>query len=86
MDVSPWKFMKALHFFGKSDLRMVDLPEPEISDTDILMKIKKVGICGTDLHIYNGGMKVPMPLVLGHEFVGDVVKVGSSVANVKVGD
>lgn len=80
------KAMKALQFFGKQDLRFVDLPEPEITETDILMKIKKVGICGTDLHIYNGGMKVPTPLVLGHEFVGDVIKIGSKVAHVQVGD
>lgn len=78
--------MRALQFFGKQDLRFVDVPDPEISETDILMKIKKVGICGTDLHIYNGGMKVPTPLVLGHEFVGDVVKVGNKVTNVKIGD
>ncbi len=78
--------MKALQYFGKQDLRFVDLPEPQIADHDVLLKMKKVGICGTDLHIYNGGMKVPTPLVIGHEFVGDVVKIGSAVTNVAVGD
>ena len=78
--------MKALQYFGKNDLRFVDLPEPQIRENEVLMKIKKVGICGTDLHIYNGGMNVPTPLVMGHEFVGDIVKVGSNVANVAIGE
>lgn len=78
--------MKALQYFGKQDLRFVDLPEPQIGENEILMKVKKVGICGTDLHIYNGGMNMPLPLVLGHEFVGDIVKIGKNVTNVNAGD
>ncbi len=64
-----WNIMKAFQLFGKQDLRLVDLPEPIVGNNDVLLKIKKVGICGTDLHIYNGGMTVPLPLVLGHEFI-----------------
>lgn len=78
--------MKAFQFFGKNDLQFVDLPEPEVGDNDVLLKIKKVGICGTDLHIYTGGMPVQTPLVLGHEFVGEVAKVGKDVTKVKIGD
>lgn len=78
--------MKVLQFFGKQDLRFVDLPEPQIQENEVLMKVKKVGICGTDLHIYNGGMNVPTPLILGHEFVGDIVKIGNNVTNIKIGD
>jgi L-gulonate 5-dehydrogenase len=78
--------MKALGYFGKEDLRFVDLPTPEVGATDVLLQVKKVGICGTDLHIYHGGMQVPTPLVMGHEFVGDVVAVGTAVTQVKVGD
>lgn len=78
--------MKALQFFGKQDLRFVDLPEPQINENEVLMKVKKVGICGTDLHIYAGGMKVPAPLVLGHEFVGDIVRIGNKVTDIQVGD
>lgn len=80
------KIMKAFQLFAKQNLRLVELPEPKIGENDVLLKIRKVGICGTDLHIYNGGMIVPLPLVLGHEFVGDVVKIGSGVTKVKVGD
>lgn len=78
--------MKALQYLGPRQLQFADLPKPTLSETDVLLKIKKVGICGTDLHIYNGGMNVPTPIVLGHEFVGDVVEVGSNVHHVKVGD
>lgn len=78
--------MKALQYFGKQELRLVDLPDPQINDNEVLIKVKKVGICGTDLHIYNGGMNVSLPLVLGHEFVGDIVKTGNNVKNVKIGD
>lgn len=78
--------MKALQYFGKKDLRFVELSRPQISENEVLMKVRKVGICGTDLHIYNGGMNVPLPLVLGHEFVGDIVRVGNNVTNIKAGD
>lgn len=78
--------MKALQYFGKEDLRFVDLEEPEIHEDEVLMRVKKVGICGTDLHIYSGGMHVPTPLVMGHEFVGDIIRIGSSVKKVKIGD
>jgi 2-desacetyl-2-hydroxyethyl bacteriochlorophyllide A dehydrogenase len=78
--------MKALMFYGKEDLRFVDIAKPEIKENEVLLKIKKVGICGTDLHIYHGGMAVPTPLVIGHEFVGEVAEIGSQVTNVKVGD
>lgn len=78
--------MKALQFFGTQDLRFVDLPEPQITENEVLMKVRKMGICGTDLHIYAGGMNVQAPLVLGHEFVGDIIKIGSNVTNIKAGD
>jgi len=78
--------MKALMFYGKEDLRFVEIDKPRISENDVLLKIKKVGICGTDLHIYHGGMAVPTPLVIGHEFVGEVAEIGANVKNVKVGE
>jgi L-iditol 2-dehydrogenase len=78
--------MKALQLFGAKDLRFVDIPEPEVQPHEVLMKVKKVGICGTDLHVYGGGMDVPLPLILGHEFVGDIVKIGDQVATLQVGD
>lgn len=78
--------MKALQYQGKHTLRLQDIPEPKIKSDEILMKVRRVGICGTDLHIYNGGTDVKPNTVIGHEFSGDIVKVGKNVRNVKVGD
>lgn len=78
--------MKALQYTGPKRLAFTDLPTPTITNDEVLLQVKKVGICGTDLHIYNGGMNLPTPLVMGHEFVGDVAKVGGNIHHVKVGD
>ena len=67
-----------------------DLPIPEVGPRDILVNVKAVAICGTDLHIYNwtayAQERLKLPMVFGHEFSGDVVKVGDEVTEVKVGD
>lgn len=67
-----------------------DLPVPEVGPRDILVNVKAVAICGTDQHIYNwteyAQERMTLPMVFGHEFSGDVVKVGSEVTEVKVGD
>jgi threonine 3-dehydrogenase len=67
-----------------------DEPTPEIGVDDILIKVAKTGICGTDLHIWKwdewAQKTIPVPMVVGHEFAGRVVDVGSHVRTVKVGD
>ncbi|MFF7216199.1 L-threonine 3-dehydrogenase [Streptomyces sp. NPDC008238] len=67
-----------------------DVPEPEIGPGDVLIKVLRTGICGTDLHIraWDGWAQqaVATPLVLGHEFVGEVAAVGSDVSEIKTGD
>jgi 2-desacetyl-2-hydroxyethyl bacteriochlorophyllide A dehydrogenase len=78
--------MKALVYTGPETIEYADVPKPEITDHEVLMKIKSVGICGTDLHIYKGKMNLPTPLVMGHEFSGIVESVGRAVTNLKVGD
>jgi threonine 3-dehydrogenase len=76
--------MKAL-VKSKSEvgLWLEDVPEPKIGINDVLIRIDRTGICGTDLHIYkwdNWARKtIPIPMVVGHEFVGDIVEVGSNV-------
>lgn len=83
--------MKAL-VKSKSEpgLWLEDVPEPEIGINDVLIKVEKTGICGTDLHIYQwddwAKKTIPVPLVVGHEFVGSVVEVGSNVRDFKPGD
>ncbi len=67
-----------------------DVPEPSIGINDLLIRVLRTGICGTDLHIYDwdawAQRTVPVPLVIGHEFVGEVVAVGSNVNDFHPGD
>jgi threonine 3-dehydrogenase len=69
---------------------MVDVPTPEIGPNDLLVRIRKTAICGTDVHIYNwdewSQQTIPVPMVVGHEFVGEVAKMGSAVEGFQVGD
>lgn len=78
--------MKAAVTYGKQNLKIENVPVPEIKDNEVLIKVKACGICGTDPHIYNGHFPAPMPLIQGHEFAGEVVKVGSDVTSVAEGD
>ena len=70
--------MKAGVFDGKV-LKLKEVSEPQILDSQVLIKVKAVGICGTDLAIVKGDLPTPTPLILGHEFSGEVVQVGSNV-------
>jgi len=76
--------MKALvKKYSKPGLWLDDVPEPTIGINDVLIRVRKTGICGTDLHIYNwdawAQKTIPVPMVVGHEFVGEVLEVGSNV-------
>ncbi|MHC2066004.1 L-threonine 3-dehydrogenase [Bremerella sp. T1] len=76
--------MKALvKRHSEKGLWLEDVPEPTIGINDVLIKVMKTGICGTDLHIYKwdawAQKTVPVPMVVGHEFVGEIVEVGSNV-------
>ncbi|GGW85123.1 L-threonine 3-dehydrogenase [Alteromonas halophila] len=67
-----------------------DSPEPEVGHNDLLIKIRKTAICGTDMHIYNwdewAQETIPVPMVVGHEYVGEVVGMGQEVRGFEVGD
>lgn len=71
-------------------LWLEDVPEPEIGINDVLIKVDRTGICGTDVHIYKwddwAKATVPVPMVVGHEFVGEIVEVGSNVSDFKLGE
>jgi threonine 3-dehydrogenase len=71
-------------------LWLTDVPEPRIGINDVLVRVEKTGICGTDVHIYNwdawARRTIPVPMAVGHEFVGRVVEVGSNVADFRPGD
>jgi len=71
-------------------LWLVDVPEPRIGINDVLIRVKKTGICGTDVHIYKwdawAQRTIPVPMVVGHEFVGEVVEVGANVSDFHPGE
>ncbi len=79
--------MKALVFYGDHDLRYEEVPLPAVDEQEVLVKVKAVGICGSDIHGYEGktGRRTP-PMIMGHEFSGVVEKTGKAVTNVKIGD
>jgi len=63
-----------------------NLPDPKPQPGQVLIRIRASGMCGTDLHVHHGVMPVPLPLVLGHEPVGEIVEVGAGVAGLRAGD
>ena len=74
----------------QAGLAMEDVPKPQIGINDVLIKIKKTSICGTDIHIFNwdswAQKTIKTPVVIGHEFVGTVEKIGSNVHDVELGE
>jgi threonine dehydrogenase-like Zn-dependent dehydrogenase len=79
--------MKALVIHGIKDVRVDNVPDPTIEDsTDAIIRVTSTAICGSDLHIYNGGLPQPRPMVLGHEFMGIVEETGKGVTNLRKGD
>ncbi len=71
-------------------LWLEDVPVPEIGINDVLIRVHRTGICGTDVHIYSwdewAQQTIPVPMAIGHEFVGEIAAVGSNVNDFKIGD
>ncbi|MFH0795836.1 MAG: zinc-binding dehydrogenase [Candidatus Omnitrophota bacterium] len=86
------KMMKAARIFGVNDIRIVEVPVPELGSHDVLCRVVKVGVCGTDYSIYTGTLSfiktgaIKFPMTPGHEWSGIVEKSGSAVENFKTGD
>ncbi|MFI3171439.1 MAG: zinc-dependent alcohol dehydrogenase family protein [Eubacteriales bacterium] len=81
--------MKKVVFYGKQDMRIEESNMPSVGAKDVLIQVKACGICGTDVHIYEGdkgSADVEQPTVLGHEYSGIITEVGSEVTKYKVGD
>lgn len=81
--------MKAAAYLGKERIETQELEIPEVKDDEVLVKVMASGICGTDVHIFYGqpGATQPnVPVVLGHEFAGEVVRCGSKTSRLRVGD
>jgi len=85
------KTMKALvKSQAKPGLWLEEVPVPQVGINDVLVEILRTGICGTDVHIYNwddwAQKTIPVPMVVGHEFVGRIVEVGSNVKDFRPGE
>ena len=83
--------MKALSKLrSEKGIWLTDVPMPTVGVNDVLVKVLRTGICGTDVHIYNwdawAQKTIPVPMVVGHEFVGIIEKVGSNVHDFQIGD
>ena len=67
-----------------------DMPEPKCDNNDVIVKIHKTAICGTDIHIYNwdewAKKTIPVPMITGHEYAGEIVEVGKNVNDLSIGD
>lgn len=83
--------MKALvKKYAKPGLWMDDVPVPEVGQNDVLIKIQKTAICGTDIHIYNwdewAQKTISVPMTIGHEYAGIITELGAEVTELEVGD
>lgn len=81
--------MKSAIFYGKHNMKVEEIEMPKIGENDVLIKVMACGVCGTDVHIYEGdegAAECTPPTILGHEFSGIVEAVGESVSNIKLGE
>jgi 2-desacetyl-2-hydroxyethyl bacteriochlorophyllide A dehydrogenase len=79
--------MRAVTFQAPGEVRVEDVPEPELAEpTDAIVRIEASGVCGSDLHIYHGRVKIEPGFTIGHEYVGTVTAVGDEVRGIGVGD
>lgn len=76
--------------YSKTGLWLEKAPIPSPKDDEVLIKIHKTAICGTDVHIYNwdewSQKTIPVPMITGHEFVGEIIELGKDVRDLKIGD
>lgn len=71
---------------GEGNIEVLEMPVPVINDDEVLIKVKAAGICGTDIHIFHDKFPYWPPVILGHEFSGEVVQVGSKIKKINIGD
>jgi L-iditol 2-dehydrogenase len=79
--------MKAAFVVDKEKVEIRDIDIPKIKDDEVLIKVKTAGVCGSDLHLFNGTHPIrKAPAILGHEVAGDIVEIGNNVKKLKIGD
>jgi 2-desacetyl-2-hydroxyethyl bacteriochlorophyllide A dehydrogenase len=79
--------MRAVTFQAPGEVRVDERPEPELlAPDDAIVQVEATGVCGSDLHIYHGRVKIEPGFTIGHEYVGEVIAAGDAVTKVDVGD
>ena len=79
--------MRAVTFQAPGEVRVEDVPAPVLgAPDDAIVRVEATGVCGSDLHIYHGRVKIEPGFVIGHEFVGTVIAAGEAVTRVQVGE
>jgi 2-desacetyl-2-hydroxyethyl bacteriochlorophyllide A dehydrogenase len=78
--------MKAAIFNGPHNIGVINYEFSKLLDDQVLIKVKSCGICGTDFHIYEGKAPAKPPVILGHEYVGEVIEVGKGTSSFRIGD
>ncbi len=78
--------MKAALYAGVKNLSVEELPLQKINDDDLVIKVGACGVCGTDFHIFNGDAPAKVPVIIGHEYAGEVVETGKNALEFKTGD
>ena len=79
MKIQGGRFMKAALWYGRQDLRVMEVPNPVPANDEVVIKVMRCGICGTDLHIIADEYAHTPPIVLGHEFTGVIEACGGAV-------
>ncbi len=78
--------MKAAVIYSPGDVRVIDIDIPKPNTGEVLIKVKACGVCGTEYTLFKGGYYANYPVVLGHEYAGEIAEVGPEVHNLKPGD
>src|SRR3974390_2733728 len=78
--------MKAALLVAPGEVELADIPAPEPQPKEVLVRLRQAGICGTDYAVYTGSVRAPLPLVLGHEAVGEVAARGAAPSRFRIGD
>src|SRR3954447_4872092 len=79
--------MRAVTYQSPGEVRAEEKPDPEVGSPDeAVVRVDATGVCGSDLHLYHGRIKIEPGFTIGHEYVGTVVAAGDAVTRVKVGD
>ena len=79
--------MKSIRYYGPKNIQIDDIPIPEIDSGELLVKIEACAVCGSDLKSFNvGNPRLKPPIVMGHEFTGEIVKIGTNITDFAIGE